>query len=53
MYKCETNLVKDDNGYLLVDSHNISKRCKNYCAQQLKVNSVGDVRHILLLWYFR
>jgi hypothetical protein len=36
--------VKDDNGDLLADSHNILNRWKNYFSQLLNVHSVSDVR---------
>jgi hypothetical protein len=39
------NVVKDENGDLLADSHNILNRCKNYFAQLLNVHNVSDVRH--------
>jgi hypothetical protein len=38
--------VKDENGDLLADSHNILNRWKNYFSQLLSVHSVSDVRHI-------
>jgi hypothetical protein len=37
--------VKDENGNLLEDSHNILNRWKNY-SQLLNVHNVGDVRQI-------
>jgi hypothetical protein len=37
--------VKDENGDLLADSHNILKRWKNYFSQLLKVQ-VSDFRQI-------
>jgi hypothetical protein len=43
-YQPKTNLVKDDNGDLLVDSHNILNRWKNYFSQLLDVHNVSDVR---------
>jgi hypothetical protein len=36
--------VKDENGDLLADSHNILNRRKNYFFQLLNVHSVSDVR---------
>jgi hypothetical protein len=41
-----TNLevVKDENGDLLADSHNITNRWKNYFSQLLKVHNASDVR---------
>jgi hypothetical protein len=41
-----TNLVKDENGDLLADSHNILNRWKNYFSQLLNVHRVIDVRRI-------
>jgi hypothetical protein len=38
--------VKDENGYLLADSHNILNRWKNYVSQLLNVHNVSDVRQI-------
>jgi hypothetical protein len=36
--------VKDENGDLLADSHNILSRWKKYFPQLLNVHSVSDVR---------
>jgi hypothetical protein len=38
--------VKDENGDLSADSHNILKRGKNYFSQLLNVHNVSDVRQI-------
>jgi hypothetical protein len=38
--------VKDENGDLLADSHNILNRWKNYFSQLLNVHSVSDVSQI-------
>jgi hypothetical protein len=38
--------VKDENGDLLADSHNILNRRKNYFSQLLNVHNVNDVRLI-------
>jgi hypothetical protein len=38
--------VKDENGDLLPDSHNIFNRWKNYFSQLLNVRNVSDVRQI-------
>jgi hypothetical protein len=38
--------VKDENGDLLADSHNILNRWKNYFSQLLNVHRVSDVRLI-------
>jgi hypothetical protein len=40
------NLVKDEIGDLLADSHNILNRWKNYFSQSLNVHNVSDVRQI-------
>jgi hypothetical protein len=36
-YQPRSNLVKDENGDLLADSHNILNRWKNYFSQLLNV----------------
>jgi hypothetical protein len=36
--------VKDENGDLLADSHNILNRWKNYFSHLLNVHNVSDVR---------
>jgi hypothetical protein len=38
--------VKDENGDMLVDSHNILNRRKNYFSQLLNVHNVSDVKQI-------
>jgi hypothetical protein len=38
--------VKDESGDLLVDTHNILNRWKNYFSRLLNVHSVSDVRQI-------
>jgi hypothetical protein len=40
----ENNLVKDENGDLLADSHNILNRWKNYFSLPLNVHRVNDAR---------
>jgi hypothetical protein len=45
-YLPRNNLVKDVNGDLLADSHNILNRWKNYFSRLLNVRNVGDVRQI-------
>jgi hypothetical protein len=45
-YQPRNNLVKDENGDLLADSHNILSRWKNYFSQLLNVHNVSDVRQI-------
>jgi hypothetical protein len=44
--KPRNNLVKDENGDLLADFHNILNRWKNYFAQLLNVHNVSDVRQV-------
>jgi hypothetical protein len=39
-------LVKDKNGDLLADFHNILNRWKNYFSLLFSVHNVSDVRHI-------
>jgi hypothetical protein len=38
--------VKDENGDLFADSHNILNRWKNYFSQLLNVHNVSDVKQI-------
>jgi hypothetical protein len=38
--------VKDENGDLLADSHNILSRWKNYFSQLFNVHRISDVRQI-------
>jgi hypothetical protein len=45
-YQPRSNLVKDENGDMLADLHNISNRWKNYFSQLLNVYRVSDVRQI-------
>jgi uncharacterized protein with ParB-like and HNH nuclease domain len=45
-YQPRSNLVKDENGDLLADSHNILNRWKNYFSQLLNVHRVSDVRQM-------
>jgi hypothetical protein len=44
-YETRSNLVKDENGDLLVDSHNILNRWKTYFSQLLNVHNVSDVTY--------
>jgi hypothetical protein len=44
-YQPKSNLMKDENGDLLADSHILNK-CKNYFSQLLNVHRVSDVRQI-------
>jgi hypothetical protein len=45
-YQPRSNLVKDENGDLLAECHNILNRWKNYFSQLLNVHRVSDVRQI-------
>jgi hypothetical protein len=45
-YQPRSNLLKDANGDLLADSHNILNRSKNLFSQLLNVLTVSDVRQI-------
>jgi hypothetical protein len=43
-YQPRTNIVKDEQGYLVVDSHSILASWRNYFSQVLNVHGVNDVR---------
>jgi len=43
-YQPRANIVKDDKGDLVADSHSILARWRNYFFQILKVHGVNDVR---------
>jgi hypothetical protein len=43
-YQTRSNLMKDENGDLLADFHNILNRRKNYFCQLLNVHNISDVR---------
>jgi len=43
-YQLRTNIVKEDKGDLVADSHNILTRWRNYFSQLLNVHGVNDVR---------
>jgi hypothetical protein len=45
-YQPTSNLIKDGNGDLLADSHNILNSWKNYFSQLLNVHRVSNVRQI-------
>jgi hypothetical protein len=45
-YQLRNNLVKDENGNLLPDSHNFLNRWKNYFSQLLNVHNVSEVRQM-------
>jgi tRNA(Ile)-lysidine synthase TilS/MesJ len=47
-FQPRSNLVKDENGDLLADAHNILNMWKNYFSQLLNVHNVSDVRQIEL-----
>jgi hypothetical protein len=40
-YQPRNNLVKDENGELLADSHNILNRWKNYFSQLMNVHNIS------------
>jgi hypothetical protein len=42
-YQPTTNMVKEENGDLLADSHSILNRWKNYLCQLLNLHGVNDV----------
>jgi hypothetical protein len=42
-----TNIVKDEQGALVVDSHRILDRRRNYFSQILNVDGVNDVRQTI------
>jgi hypothetical protein len=44
-YQPRNNLVEDESGDLLADSHNILNMWKNYFSQLLNVHNVSHVRH--------
>jgi hypothetical protein len=43
VYQPRKNLVKDENGDLLADSHSVLNRWKKYFSQLLNVHNVCDV----------
>jgi len=43
-YQPRTNIVKDDKGDLVEDSHIILARWRNYFSQILNVHGINDVR---------
>jgi hypothetical protein len=45
-FQPKNNLVKDENGDLLADSHNILNRWKKYFSHLLNVRNISDVRQI-------
>jgi hypothetical protein len=45
-YQPRSTVVKDENGDLLKDSHNILNRWKNYFSRVLNVHRSSDVRQI-------
>jgi plasmid stabilization system protein ParE len=46
-YQPRNNIVRDENGDLLVEFYNILNRWKNYFSQLLNVHNVSDVMQIL------
>jgi hypothetical protein len=47
-YQPRNNLVKDENGDLLADTHNNLKRWKSYSSQLLNVGDVSDIKQIVI-----
>jgi hypothetical protein len=45
-YQPRTNLLKNENGDLLADSHSILNRWKNYSCQMLNVHWINNVWQI-------
>jgi hypothetical protein len=45
-YQLRNKLVKDENGDVLADSHNILNRWKNYFSHLLNVHNVSHIRQI-------
>ena len=43
-YQPRTNIVKDEKGDLVLDSHSIVARCRNNFSQLFNVHGVNDVR---------
>jgi len=43
-YQPRTNIVKDEKGDLVTDSHSILARWKNHVSQLLNIHGVNDVR---------
>jgi len=43
-YQPRTNIVKDDKGDLVADSHSILARWRNFFSQLLNVHGVNDIR---------
>jgi hypothetical protein len=43
-YQPRTNLMKENNCYLLAYSHSILKRWKDYFCQLLNIHGVNDIR---------
>jgi hypothetical protein len=50
-YQPRNNLVKDENGDLLADSHYILNRWKNYFSQLLNVHNVSDLGQLEVRTY--
>ena len=42
-YQPRTNIIKDEKGDLVVDSHSILTRWRNHFSQLLNVHEVNDV----------
>jgi hypothetical protein len=46
VYQLRTNIIKDENGYLLADPQNVLNRWKNFFNQVLNAHSIHDIRQI-------
>jgi len=44
-YQPRTNVVKDEKGDLVADSHSILVRWRNHFSQVLNIHGVNDIRH--------
>jgi hypothetical protein len=44
IYQLTTNIIKDENGNLLANSHSILNRWKNYFSQLLNVHGINYVK---------
>jgi len=45
-YQARTDIIKDEKGNLLTDSHSVLNRWKNFFNKALNVHGVHDVRHM-------
>ena len=45
-YQPRCNIVKDEKGDLVADSHSIVARCRNYCSQLFNVHGVKEAGQV-------